>query len=204
MNKTLALSLVLIAASFAFSYYAFGLLPDEIATHWNLAGEADGFSGKEYVFLTPILSLIVLGLLWFLPSIDPLKKNIQSFRNYYDLLVLFLTAFFLYLNIATTGVNLGWFTGLTNYMTIGIGALFVFLGWFLPKTKRSWFIGIRTPWTLSSDVVWKKTQVVGGYVYASIGVLMILLPSYLMTWIILAIVMSIGLFAYSYLISRKN
>ena len=50
-------------------------------------------------------------------------------------------------------------------MPLGVGLLFIFLGNFLTRVEPNWFIGIRTPWTLSSDTVWRKTHRTGGWVF---------------------------------------
>ena len=46
-----------------------------------------------------------------------------------------------------------------------LAVLWFCLGVFLKRAKRNWFVGIRTPWTLSSDLVWDKTHQVGGRLF---------------------------------------
>ena len=57
---------------------------------------------------------------------------------------------------------------------IGVGVLLVVIGNLLPRARPNWFVGIRTPWTLSSDRVWEKTHRIGGQVFVAGGMLIVL------------------------------
>jgi uncharacterized membrane protein len=106
------------------------------------------------------------------PSIDPLKANIAQFREAFNLFIVLIVAFMLYVH----GLTLAWSLGHTNFkmstsMLPAMGLLFIFIGFMLRKAKRNFFIGIRTPWTLSSDTVWDKTHQLGAVLFMASGVL---------------------------------
>jgi uncharacterized membrane protein len=93
---------------------------------------------------------------------------------------------------------------MTNLIVPAVGLLIFYIGFILPKAKRNWFVGIRTPWTLSSDIVWEKTHKLGGILFKLVGAITIFgifineVAFYLT--IFSAIGVSIFLFIYSYFI----
>jgi uncharacterized membrane protein len=124
------------------------------------------------VFLMPLVTLGMFLLFLIISSIDPLKANIARFREAFNLFIVLIVAFMLYLH----GLTLAWSLGFTNFrmstsMLPAMGLLFIFVGFMLRKAKRNFFIGIRTPWTLSSDTVWDKTHQLGAILFMASGVL---------------------------------
>ena len=124
------------------------------------------------VFLLPLITLAMLVLFLFVPSIDPLKANIALFREGFNVFIVLMVAFMLYIY----GLSLAWSLGYTNFKMSGamlpaVGLLFILIGFLLRKAKRNFFIGIRTPWTLSSDTVWNETHRIGGVLFMLSGAL---------------------------------
>ena len=124
------------------------------------------------VFLLPLITLGMFLLFLIIPRIDPLKANIAQFRDVFNLFIALMVAFMIYLYILTLGWNLGY----TNFemskaMLPAMGILFFFIGYMLRKAKRNFFIGIRTPWTLSSDYVWDETHRLGSVLFMVSGAL---------------------------------
>ena len=166
-NKTthIVLGVMLVVAVFA-SAYAYTVLPDRVASHWNASGVADGYMGKFWgMFLLPLIMVGVFLLYLVIPKIDPMKANIESFRGYYNGFWVALFAFFLYIHKLTLAWNLGYRFNFATFMVPALAVLWFFIGIFLEHSKRNWFVGIRTPWTLSSDVVWNKTHALGGKLF---------------------------------------
>jgi uncharacterized membrane protein len=163
--SNIVLSLIIILA-FLIGLIVYPSLPYSIASHWNSAGEVNGYSSKFIgVFLMPII-IIVLSLLFYLiPNIDPFKKNVESFRNYYNIFWVAVSIFLFYIYLLTICWNLGYKFNFTTAIIPAFSGLFYFVGAVLEKSKRNWFFGIRTPWTLSSDEVWKKTHKLGAKLY---------------------------------------
>jgi uncharacterized membrane protein len=151
-------------------------LPDQMASHWNINDQVNGTMPKFWgVFLMPLITLGMLVLFLVIPSIDPLKANIAQFRESFNLFIVLIIAFMLYIH----GLTLAWSLGYQNFkmsaaMLPFMGVLFIAVGFMLRKAKRNFFIGIRTPWTLSSDSVWAKTHQLGSVLFMASGVLVII------------------------------
>jgi uncharacterized membrane protein len=148
-------------------------LPEQIASHWNIHDQVDGYMPKFWgVFMMPLITLGMFLLFLVVPSIDPLKANIAQFREAFNLFVVLIVGFMLYIH----GLTLAWSLGYTNFkmstsILPALGLLFIFIGFMLRKAKRNFFIGIRTPWTLSNDHVWDKTHQLGSILFMVSGVL---------------------------------
>jgi uncharacterized membrane protein len=174
-KNTAIVLLALIALAFLAGALVYPSLPAQVASHWNAAGEADGAMGKFWgVFLFPFIMLGVFALFLIIPKIDPMKANIESFRKHYDAFWIGMFVFFLYIFALTLAWNTGHRFNFTTWIIPAVSALFFGLGAFLEKSKRNWFIGIRTPWTLSSDTVWEKTHRLGGKFFKGNAVISLL------------------------------
>ncbi len=175
-SNTSIIVIALIAIAVIAGAVLWDQLPDQMASHWNAKDQVDGYMPKFWgVFLTPLVTLGMLGLFILLPNIDPLKANIAQFRNVFNVFVLFITVFMLYIH----GLTLAWSLGYQNFkmsaaMLPFLGVLFIFVGYLLRQAKRNFFIGIRTPWTLSSDTVWDKTHQLGSILFMVSGALSII------------------------------
>lgn len=199
----------IILLSFVVGIALYQAMPEKMATHWNAAGEVNGYMPKIFgLFFVPYLLLFLLGLFLLIPKIDPLKSNIEKFRKYYDGFVVFLLVFLFYVHALTLAWNLGIRFNMTTALLPAMGLLFYYLGVMMEKAKRNWFIGIRTPWTLSSDRVWDKTHKLGAKLYKAAGVVAlfaILFGKYAIFLLIIPIIFSsVYLFLYSYWEYRKE
>ena len=155
--------LVIAAVAVAVSLWAYPQLPPTVATHWNVRGEADGFSGRVVaVSIMPLLIIVMTGLFNVLPRLDPRRANYAKFIDTYWLIANAVILFILIGHGMIVATGLGVPVKIDRFMPIGVGLLFIVLGNFLTRVEPNWFIGIRTPWTLSSDTVWRKTHRTGG------------------------------------------
>ncbi len=201
--------IVVILLSFVIAIYSYQKIEgDKVASHWNVKGEVDGYMSKFWgVFLFPLMFIGLYILFLLIPKIDPLKNNIQKFRKYYDIFVLAIMLFLFYVFILTILANLGYSFNMTTMLMPTIGLLFFGIGMFMKKLKRNWFIGIRTPWTISNDEVWKKTHLLGAKLFKLLGIIIFLgifFRKYLLWFILVPVIISVvWLFAYSYLEYRK-
>lgn len=145
---------------------AYPYLPDQIISHWNAAGEADGSMSKFWgIFMFPLMMLAIYALYLVIPKIDPLRANIRSFRNHYNAFWVYAFVFFLYIFCLMMAWNFGLQFNFTVAIVPATAALLYLVGAILEKTKRNWFMGIRTPWTLSNDAVWERTHKLGGRLF---------------------------------------
>jgi len=174
-RTTTILVLIMIAGAALAGLLLWNQLPDQMASHWNTNDEVDNYMSKFWgVFMMPLITLGMFALFIVIPNIDPLKANIAQFRDAFNLFIVLIVAFMLYVHALT----LAWSLGNTDFkmsasMLPAMGLLFIFVGFMLRKAKRNFFIGIRTPWTLSSDTVWDKTHQLGAVLFMASGVLAI-------------------------------
>jgi len=193
---------------FAIGAYAYARMPEQVASHWNAQGEVDGYMAKPWgVFLLPAVFLCLFLIFAVLPRLDPLRANIRKFVSQLDNLMLLVGAFFFYVYVLTLAWNLGARFNMSQLLAPAFAALFFYLGILLENAKRNWFIGIRTPWTLSSDRVWNKTHALGGKLFKAAGLIALLgllLPQYAILFVLAPVlVAAVGSTAYSYLEYRK-
>ena len=162
--------LFIILLSFVVSICFYPHMPDKVATHFNEKMEADGYSGKFFgTFVMPISIIIIALFFLFIPRIDPLKKNYDKFKNYYEGLVLVVLIFIFAIHVWMLLWNVG--IKINFFFSVLMGLMFFYLGFFCENAKRNWFAGIRTPWTLSNDNVWEKTHKVGGKLMKIAGII---------------------------------
>jgi len=172
MKKTQLIIILIILLSFAVGSYFYPRMPEMMASHWNARGDVDGYMTKCWaLFFMPFLSIVMLLFFLLLPKIDPLKENIEKFRKYYNLFILLTILFLFYIYLLSIFWNLGYKFSMGQLMMPAIGALLFYCGVLLENAKRNWFIGFRTPWTLSSDLVWEKTNKMGGKVFKVAGII---------------------------------
>jgi uncharacterized membrane protein len=156
--------LVIVVLALAVSMWAYPELPPTVATHWGVRGTADGFSSKGVaVIIMPAVILVLTGLFNVLPKLDPRRANYAKFIGTYWLIVNAVILFILVGHGMIIANGLGYSVQVGRFMPIGVGLLFVVLGNYLTRVEPNWFVGIRTPWTLSSDTVWRKTHRTGGW-----------------------------------------
>jgi uncharacterized membrane protein len=170
---TVSITIILLAAFVVLGFAVWDLMPDQMASHWNASDQVDDTMSRFWgVFMMPLMSAGMFLLLILLPNIDPLKANIAQFREAFNLFIVLTMVFFGYVWV----LSLLWNLGYTDFkmsaaMLPAMGLLFMYVGYMLRKAKRNFFIGIRTPWTLSSDRVWDKTHQLGSVLFFASGVL---------------------------------
>lgn len=136
-------------------------LPAKVPSHWNMAGQVDGYMNKTFaIYFFPGLILFIYLLMTFLPFIDPLKKNIEKSAKAYFYFKVLLVAFFslMYGYTIMAGLNGGENFPINLLIVPSLGLMFAAVGFLMPNFKKNYFIGIRMPWTLESEEVWDKTH----------------------------------------------
>ena len=193
----------------AITILSYPALPEMIPSHWNTAGEVDGYLPKIWgVLIIPLLMVPLTALFFLLPRIDPLKENYRKFRPYYDGFILVFLVFFLLIQVQIILWGLGYQISPNLLIPPLTGALFIYIGFMVEHAEQNWFVGIRTPWTLSSERVWKKTHALGGTLFKIAGVIAIagvFFGDYAF-WFVLVPVLAIAVFtvAYSYYEYQKE
>lgn len=172
-RTTTIIVLLTIAAATVAGLLLWNQLPDPMASHWNINDQVDGYISRFWgVFMLPLVSIGMFLLFLVIPSIDPLKANIAKFRAAFNLFIVLMIGFMVYLYALTLAWNLGYTSfRMSSAMLPAIGLLFIFIGFMMRQAKRNFFIGIRTPWTLSSDKVWDETHRLGAVLFIISGAL---------------------------------
>ncbi len=195
------------------SFYYYPKLPDKIATHWNVKGAVDGYSNKKTFMFLFSGSLIGLHLLFLvIPKIDPLAKNIKKFIKHYHRFIIIIFLFMAYIHMIILFANLGNTINMNYIILPALSILFYYFGIILSKAKRNWFIGIRTPWTLSSDKVWKKIHKLGSKLFKIFAIYIlvlllfqeILVSYFLYVFLVPILAISFGLMILSYFEYKKE
>lgn len=208
-NKTTTwISFIIIAILVAVGLVLLPQLPDQVPSHWNDQGQVDGYSSKlTGVLLMPGILLATLLLLLVVPSIDPRRANIAKFRPQYNVFILCFVLFLAYLYILTLLAGLGIKFDMNRMLVPALGLLFIFVGSMVRHAKRNYMIGIRTPWTLHSNVVWDQTHKVGGIAFMIAGaftMLTVFVPQFAFPVMMVSVLLvTVGTIVYSYIVYRQ-
>jgi uncharacterized membrane protein len=196
--------IILLGAYVAWMYPG---LPDPMPTHWNAAGEVDGYSSKPVgaaiIASIPVLSFVIFKLI---PVISPRGFRTESFTGTLNIIMVATVLFGCVLGVGLVRASHDTSINISSFVYVAVGLLFVVMGNFLGKVRKNFFLGIRTPWTLASDEVWAKTHRLGGWCFVIAGVFMAIMgvvaPT--STWFIAAII-AIALIpvVYSFFAYRK-
>jgi len=168
-------------------------------------GQPDGWSSRAFgVLITPVILLFVCGFVRVLPAIDPRGANYAKFGGAFEAMFDSLMLFLLGMHIVLLRAGLGYPVQIQRIAPFGIGVLLIVIGNLLPRCRPNWFVGIRTPWTLSSDRVWEKTHRFGGRLFVAAGFLIAIAALFWAQWVHVVLVTSIllataAVLIYSYL-----
>lgn len=208
MRKWIPVLIVVVAM--AASVIVYPQLPERIPTHWNMSGEITGWSSRFWgAWMMPLILAGTWVLMRAIPLIDPRRANYANFMGAYETIIIAVMVLLLGVHMLVLGAATGRAISLERILPAGIGLLFIVMGMVLPRLQSNWFVGIRTPWTLSSDLSWEQTHRVGGYLFMAVGAISVLtaLAAPALTFKVLfcsALVTVVFLFVYSYLVWKND
>jgi len=195
---------------FVYIAYIWNQLPEKVPMHWNIKGEIDRYGDKIELLIIPFLLPILTYVIFLVvPIIDP-KNKLNKMGNKLQSMKVLLTTFMsiLALFIIYSVKN----QSLTNpnYIVLLIGILYIILGNYFKTIKANYFIGIRTPWTLENETVWKETHKLGGKMWFAGGIIVVLSslildkqPNFIIFLVITGIITIIPI-VYSYIKFKKE
>lgn len=211
-NSLTILTWAIIAVQIVVAIIVFPLLPPVVPIHWDANGQPNGYGSKWIATaLLPLMSIGLYILMRALMAMGPrlgsresAAANIQL-RN---MLVVAIVLFMLIVQLVTSALTLGLSIDAPLIIGLGLAVLFMFLGNYLGKMRRNFWMGIRTPWTLSSDITWERTHRVGGWLFVAVGLLSIPLSFVpgvrLFGIVVLSLLASVFLYIYSYICYRQS
>ena len=210
MDKKEFIPLGLIILMFLVGYETSESVPDRMASHWDANGGVNGYSGKTVgLYLLPAVTFFVWILFMIIPKIEVLdfRKNIMDFEKHFLGFKIALTLFLGSLYFVTIGINLGYDISMNHFIIPALAGLFYYIGYILQFIKRNFWIGFRTPWTISNDEVWDKTHALGSKLFRAAGILILagLLAPEKSIGIILVLVLGASgyVIVYSYVTYRR-
>jgi len=185
-RKPLIFSLICIVGLTAFALITWLSLPelDQYPIHWNAKGEADGFADRNGVLVNlliiPTSQIFMTVLFFILPKIEPLRKNLEDSRAAYNWVCIGLMAFLTLTGIMIIMMYRGGDSetqtaAMLLATSLGMSLLFIGIGNILGKVRQNFMLGIRTPWTLTSEMSWEKTHRLGGKLFVLVGIIGLLL-----------------------------
>lgn len=163
---------LLIVAGLVLGAAVYPQLPERVASHWNYRGEVDGYSSRCWgAFGIPLMTAgIYLGML-LLPLIDPRRQNYEKFAGAYRVIKAVLVIFMTGIHLIVVLNALGFQLPVDRIVMTGVSLLFLIIGNYMGQFRHNYFVGIKTPWTLASAEVWRKTHRLGGRLWVVAGVL---------------------------------
>jgi uncharacterized membrane protein len=202
--------LLVISAMFAVGVLSWPYVPERLPVHWNLQGDVDRYGGKlEGLFLLPLVALGLYLLLLVMPLVDPGRRNYQNFKKAYNAIRIALVLFMALIYGLAISSAFGYQFDSTSIVFTAMGLLFIVLGNFMGKIRPNWFVGVRTPWTLSSKLSWDKTHRLAGWLFVLMGLLFLVLAIVPATWMFIVVFAIDGIslawmIVYSYLVYRSD
>lgn len=171
-RSTVITGFLIILGGLLYSWYLYPSLPDKIPTHWGLHGEVNGWMSREWgAFFGPGFNLVLFALLLVLPSVSPSQFQVESFRRTYNYITVLTLGLVQYCQVISLQAALQPGLDSGRWIVAGLMLTMGFLGNVLGKVRRNFWMGIRTPWTLSSDAVWEGTHRLAARLLAAVGLL---------------------------------
>lgn len=150
----------LCAASFALTAALYARLPDAVPTHLGIDG-ADGFVAKPVgPFVVPLLGLLAYAIT---------ARVLARMGRARDVVPVAMAAFFLVIVVVMLRAALGDAPDGSRTIAAAGGVLLAVVGNYFGTLRRNHWVGIRTPWTLADDEVWRRTHRLAGWLLVAGG-----------------------------------
>ena len=198
-------SFLVIVLMFGTSVYGWTHVPagSEVPIHWNVRGEVDDYASPGFAFsVIPVVAAFISALIAVIARLDPRRRHMAANSRVLAILTVVILVVLAIIHGGVVWAGLGHPVDMTSAAGVSVGVWFLFLGNFLGKMRSNFIMGIRPPWTLSSDYAWNKTHRLAGRLFAVLGLLIIgsalASGSYLVLVIPIGVVVTgLGLIAYS-------
>lgn len=196
---------VLMAGLLITAVFVYPHLPDQVPSHWNMQGEVDRYQSRLMgAIFAPLMSIGLYLLMILMPLTDPQRQNYQRFTGAYTFIRWGLVIFFAVLYAATIMVALGYLVDIGMVVKAIVSLLFIMIGNFMGQFRHNYFVGIKTPWTLANEEIWRRTHRLGGRIWVLCGLICLAMAFINSTWSAIIyftaiMIMILVPFIYSYL-----
>lgn len=202
--------LISLVVMLVFTALIYAQLPEAVPTHWNIEGQVDDTTPRlNAVLIMPGIALTSWVVFNIARRIDPRRQSYTQFEDTFQFLINLTALFALVMQVVILGSALGWNIPVGQVIPAGVGLMIAAMGNVMTRVRPNWFIGIRTPWTLASEEVWRRTHRRAAWVLVAVGLLMTLIALFTSsTWtpylILLIVFGGFGyVYVYSYLVWRR-
>lgn len=206
-KKLFYITLGIALFTFVINLIMYPQMSDRVPTHWGVTGAPDQFGPKSQQLAMGVLPLILFLVVSLIPRFDPKKENFKKHANAYSIINFITILFISCLNLSGLFSTLGYNVPFQKVVPVALGLLLIVFGNYMTQFRHNYFVGFRTPWTLASEYVWKKTHRFGGYVFVMVGIvpLSALFIGKIGMYLFVA-ALAVGMvvtYVYSYLVFRK-
>lgn len=178
---------VVLAGLLAAAVILYPLLPERVPVHWNWRGEVDRYGSRfEGAFTAPLLALGIYALMLVAPLIDPRRENYARFAGAYRLLRWVFVLFMAGIYVVWMAAALGYRVDIGFAVKTALGLLFIAIGNVLGQVRFNYFVGVRTPWTLADEAVWRRTHRLAAKVWVLGGLVCLVLAPFRTLWAVVA------------------
>lgn len=203
------LIVILGVLSLGYALVNYSKLPDQLPAQFSITGKVNTYWSKNSLLVMSTVMGLVFPLgMQFARNIDPKKDNYSRFVNAYKMIRLAIAVLFDGMLVLSVSYGLNQQLPAGKIGIAAVGLLFIVLGNYMPQIKDNYLIGIRTPWTLDSPEVWRKTHRLSGFLWV-VGGLLIAMGAFMpkalsIGLIIAALFVTLAVpFIYSWLVSRR-
>ena len=213
MRPAITITIIAVIMMLIASAISWQKLPNDVRVpvHWNIAGKADRYGSKfQGLMLMPLFTIFLAVCMVVVPLVDPHYRHIKSSMKAYNIILSAIALLMTFLHFLILMATFGQPIDIMKNVCLAIGLLFILIGNYTPKIRSNYFLGIRTPWTLSSELSWHKTHCFAGRLFILLGALIglggLTLPGIAVFVILLVGVIGLLLSVtiYSYVIWQKD
>lgn len=183
-------------------------MPETVPVHWNANWEIDSYGSRYMMLILAVIPILIYYGMLLTKKVDPKRYNFQSREKTYDMFRYGLSFFFILLCSFFYYMTIFPKTNGQKIMLLLLGIFIIGMGNYMPRLPQNYFLGIKTPWTLSNEYVWKKTHKIGGYSFVITGIIITVyglleLPYSFIVLIVVIFVDVIFTFIYSCFVFKK-
>lgn len=213
IKPAIVICLIVLGLMLVASWWVDQQLPADarIPVHWNIKGEVDRYGSKfEGLYMIPGLTAVMIILFALIPLIEPRRRHLQLSMKAYRIMITAIIVFMGCIHGLVLWSSAGKMLDIGRLVVLGIGVLFILLGNYLGKVRSNFFVGVRTPWTLSSELSWTKTHRLTGWLFFVFGLVLLVNAAFWhpkLAFIIMicgVVICSLGSMVYSYFVWRKD